>query len=779
MNDLSRFAHRIFKSLTRLGPIRGLTIVAMVAVACLNGHPGISVVSGALDRILFDAMGELYERGHSSKVVVVNIDGPTVGALGMHSQLDQPERFLARLEDARAVVLDLPFAPCSNDAALLRGMRENGRVVLTFPDCNKRGDAIAMLSPDSTLRAVAAGTGQRDITIGHFGVVDGFVPYVRVGDRIYPHAALEALRVAGLTPPVDPKRYLQPHAVAVGQVRADTVLTSLHNPEDLPQYSYIDVLNGRIPDMAFAGKIVFVGHSMWLGEGSFQVSSLNTDDVSRAQLDALITEAVENGHLVRRMPSSTTIPVYILITLGLVLICMLVPGRRMHFAAIGWSTLVFVVPLLLLAFHIWLPVGFLPIMCPLIYGFFAWERHGRMVALLRRELAELRVISASIGSVQNARAHQTPILWEGGELHNVKAAMRQIRAWQRLYVDVINQLPYPVFLTMSGKVTVWNAKAADVLSTPNTKEAAMGGAVMQIEALVAESIRFHRNFIREVNWNGREHTLICEPLSAGAGESATEVAADNEAAVSHLVCLIDVADLKSIVSHDKLMLRHIAHDMRSPLSSILALIERRGLEVPASSISAGDDETFLNDLRQQADYSLRVANGFVQLSRAEQLVQEYFVPILLDDVAGQAIDRICVQAQQKSIALVGPGVVGNNALVLGDPGMLERALVNVLDNAVKYSPAHTTIEVWVTAERGDYFALHVKDQGIGMSEDSVRKLFEPFFQAQRRRDTDAGVGLGMPFVKTVIERHGGEVTVSSGLGIGTEFVIRMPAMRAG
>ncbi|WP_244132954.1 CHASE2 and HATPase_c domain-containing protein [Burkholderia metallica] len=772
MPRLSVFVRYFFKNFARLGPLRGSAVIAMLALAAVSGHPGVSVVSGAFDRILFDAMQELYERGHSSNVVVVNIDEPTLDALGLHDRLDHPQRLLARLKDARAVVLDLPFVPCSTELDLIQGMRENGKVVLTFPDCSKRNRNIDMLLPGPTLRDVAAGIGQRDITMGHFGVVEGFVPYARIGGRIYPHAALEALRVAGVVPPVDPQRYMRAHAVAVGQVRTDAVLAMLHGPEDLTQYSYLDVLDGRIPESDFAGKIVFIGHSAWLGEGRYEVSSLNTENVSHAQLDALITEAVENGHIVRKLPSSVTIPLFLLLTFCLVLICMFVPGRAMHIAAFGWGMLLFLVPLGLLAFHIWLPIGLLPFVWPLLYGFFAWERHGRMVALLRREVAELGAIAASIGTV---RTHSTQAFGKGaGELRDVKAAMREVRAWQQLYVDVINQLPYPVFLAIGGKVVVWNAKAAEVMSVDVAANAAAEAPVTKIEALVAESIRSGSNVDREMSWNGRDHLLTCELLSETSRESSTSTAASQEAAPSHLVCLIDVADLKSGVSHAQLVLRHIAHDMRSPLSSILALIERRAMQTLESGASG--DEHFLRDLRVQADYSLRVANGFMQLSRAEQLARENFVPILLDDIAEQAIDHISVRAQQKSIEMIGPNAGSEDVWVLGDPDMLERAIVNVLDNSVKYSAAGTKIEVWVTADGANDFTLHVRDQGIGMSQDSVRRLFEPFFQAEHRRDVDGGVGLGMPFVKAVIDRHGGTIDVVSRIGVGTELMIRMPRM---
>jgi CHASE2 domain-containing sensor protein/nitrogen-specific signal transduction histidine kinase len=757
-----------------LGPIRCLFLAAMLALAGFSGHPGGSVISGALDRLLFDAMASVYAHDRIRNVVVVNIDAPTLDTLGLMSLSGHSAALFDRMPGARSIVLDLPLAAGADFSGLAQGMQRNGRIVLLLPDSGARTAIATALPTGSALRDAAAALGQRDVTVGHFGVVDGFVPYVQSADGVRPHVALEALRVAGIQPPVDIARYLQPHAVALGQVRTDSALVMLNGAEDLPQYSYLDVLRGRVPESAFAGKIVFIGHSRWLGEGTFQVSSLSTDEVTRAQLDALITDAVASGHLVRELPGSIAVPVYVLLALGITLICLLVPGRRMHTAAIGWGVILFAVPLALLACHVWLPIGLLPFVCLLIYGFFAWERHGRMLSLLRREVTELRTIAASIGAAPIAQTPLLATIGAGDELQNVKLAMRQIRAWQKLYADMINQLPYPVFLAMGGKVAVWNAKASEMMAGMTSGDTRAPFA--QIEMLVSESLKIGGEVSREQQWGGREHLLVCEPLSASSGRGERSASSDDdEQTVSHLVCLIDIADVKRDVSHDKQVLRHIAHDLRSPLSSILALIERRGAS-ESTVIGRQDDDAFLGDLRQQADYSLRVANAFMQLSRAEQLTPESFVPVMVEEVASEAIDHVSVKAAEKSIVVSGPHATVDSAFVLGDPDMLVRAFINVLDNAIKYSPPKTEIDVTLVTPDNANIEVRVQDQGIGMSEETVARLFEPFFQANRRKDADSGVGLGMPFVKAVIERHGGSIEVRSEPGQGTTFIVRLQAM---
>jgi two-component system CheB/CheR fusion protein len=113
--------------------------------------------------------------------------------------------------------------------------------------------------------------------------------------------------------------------------------------------------------------------------------------------------------------------------------------------------------------------------------------------------------------------------------------------------------------------------------------------------------------------------------------------------------------------------------------------------------------------------------------------------------------------------------------VSGDATRLDQVVRNLLDNAVKYSPAGTTIRVSVEAEAGAA-VLRVADQGIGMSGETLPRLFEPFAQADGALDRAAGgLGLGLPLVRAIVEAHGGHVSASSaGRGRGSEFVVRLP-----
>jgi signal transduction histidine kinase len=115
------------------------------------------------------------------------------------------------------------------------------------------------------------------------------------------------------------------------------------------------------------------------------------------------------------------------------------------------------------------------------------------------------------------------------------------------------------------------------------------------------------------------------------------------------------------------------------------------------------------------------------------------------------------------------------AYTRGDQTLLMRALCNLIDNAIKYSPPQTRIECSIEEEPG-FWRVAIRDQGQGIADADLARLFEPFSRVgvETRGDV-GGAGLGLAFVRTVAERHGGSVEVTSELGVGSVFTLRLPA----
>jgi two-component system sensor histidine kinase SenX3 len=151
--------------------------------------------------------------------------------------------------------------------------------------------------------------------------------------------------------------------------------------------------------------------------------------------------------------------------------------------------------------------------------------------------------------------------------------------------------------------------------------------------------------------------------------------------------------------------------------------------------------------------------------------------INVDDVVAEAVDTTHLEAEAREIRLEVRGQHGLS--VLGDEDQLATALRNLVANAINYSPDHTRITIGVSIV-DDVVELSVADQGIGIPERDLERIFERFYRVDPARSrATGGTGLGLSIVKHVAVNHGGEMRVWSSEGAGSTFTLRLPAHHSG
>ena len=144
-------------------------------------------------------------------------------------------------------------------------------------------------------------------------------------------------------------------------------------------------------------------------------------------------------------------------------------------------------------------------------------------------------------------------------------------------------------------------------------------------------------------------------------------------------------------------------------------------------------------------------------------------------MAHQAADAVADRALGKDIDIIRD--LPDEALVQGDAALLERALENLLSNAVKYSPAGATVTVTIKAMAAG-IECHVSDTGYGIAAADIPKLFQRFQRIDdHRHRAEQGSSLGLAFVHTVVDRHGGTIAVTSQIDQGTRFIVTLPAVK--
>ena len=144
------------------------------------------------------------------------------------------------------------------------------------------------------------------------------------------------------------------------------------------------------------------------------------------------------------------------------------------------------------------------------------------------------------------------------------------------------------------------------------------------------------------------------------------------------------------------------------------------------------------------------------------------------DVVESAIDLVQIQAQQRGIALRFDYDPEQDVWVLGNNELLERLVVNLLTNAIKYSHEGSSVDVRLFSESNEV-CCEVRDRGVGIPEEFQSRLFQRFSRASTSGGARTrGAGMGLRFVKVVTERHGGDIQVQSQVNQGSRFLLRLP-----
>lgn len=234
-----------------------------------------------------------------------------------------------------------------------------------------------------------------------------------------------------------------------------------------------------------------------------------------------------------------------------------------------------------------------------------------------------------------------------------------------------------------------------------------------------------------------------------------------------IVNLSDIQLLKASERKRDEMLSFLSHDIRSPLASMMALIE--------IAHNKPNDELLplLDRMQVYTEKTLHMAEQFLQLSRVKSSEELPFHDMDFNVIALNAIEQMWLAAEQKNISLTHE-FKQESVWIMGEPDLLERAIINLISNALKYGNENTNVHVQTTIEN-EFITCSVQDEGPGIAEQDMPNLFELFKRVQRNGEQrKSGIGLGLAFVDAVSQRHNGYVEVESVTGQGSTFILHIP-----
>jgi two-component system, OmpR family, sensor histidine kinase SenX3 len=243
----------------------------------------------------------------------------------------------------------------------------------------------------------------------------------------------------------------------------------------------------------------------------------------------------------------------------------------------------------------------------------------------------------------------------------------------------------------------------------------------------------------------------------------------DDAPAGVLVVIDDVSARRRLEAVRRDFVANISHELKTPVGALVLLAE---------TLLSEDDTAVAQRLAQRLlDESLRVSrtiDDLLELSRIEAEEPALRAPVPVHLCLAEAAERVRPAAERRSVELV-VEEPDARATVVGDRRQLVSAISNLLDNAVKYSDAGSTVEVTSRTD-GRWVEIAVRDHGIGIPRRDLGRIFERFYRVDRARSRDTGgTGLGLAIVRHVANNHHGEVSVESQEGEGSIFVLRLPA----
>jgi two-component system sensor histidine kinase SenX3 len=326
-----------------------------------------------------------------------------------------------------------------------------------------------------------------------------------------------------------------------------------------------------------------------------------------------------------------------------------------------------------------------------------------------------------------------------------------------LLLNTLNQLDGASLIVAPGEIAIFANPEAEKLGI-------LRDGRIQSEELLA-SIRV----VRRTNVKQTGTIEIARgPIGEGKREITVNVIPLSEGELV-LVMLRDESEAQRVHEVRRDFVANISHELKTPIGA-LSLLSEAVMEAKDDSESV---TKFASRMQIEAKRLTDLVQEIIQLSRVQDSDPLHEAEVLLtSDLIKEALDQCRTTADARKISLFFQE--SKDAYIQGDHDQMTMAVNNLIENAVNYSPQGTKVSVSTSVEDG-IISIAVSDQGIGIPEAEVERIFERFYRVDPARSRETGgTGLGLSIVKHIVTKHGGEISVWSSENVGSTFTIRLP-----
>lgn len=774
----------------------------LVAMLLLAGILGWQNGLGRLDQTLYDHFLSQNARPARDDILIVSIDDYSLAQLGrwpwprtLHAEL------IAQIAAAspRAIGLDVimsepEVAPADGgrpgDLALADVLRQNQRTVLPVVMTNA-GTGLSAALPTPDIAKGARAFGHINLEHDNDGVVRSAYLHEGQNGVWWPHFSLALLQLANAQAHAGGlhRAGLPPETPVAGestkfghwQRSRQLHIPFAGNNGHFRSIPYVSVLRGEVPPQFFTDKYVLIGATAIGMTDSYPTPvSGSAGAMAGIEINANILASLLDGKAITIAKPWQTALFSMLPVLVALFGYFLLSPRLSLLLNFGMLLLTLSTSYFALSRGAWLPPAAALLTLLISYPLWSWRRLEAAIDYLGQEFMRLDQEPHVLPELASSNTIIEDVLER--RMNAMETAARRVRDLRQFISDNLDSLPDATLVTtVDGNVLLANKHANQYFALAGHQDV-QGALLPYLFSALAAPEPINQTISTRFDWWCLLDLGYAPLLADGVStqdqqgrdllvKSAPCHSASNEL-TGWIVSVIDISPIRAAERSRDETLRFLSHDMRAPQASILALLELQ--QDPASALP---QQELFTRIEKASRKTLGLADNFVQLARAEsheyRLEEVDFQEMLYD-----ATDEMWSLAKSKQIELVTEIQTGDYP-VRADRALMTRALVNLISNAINYSPAgrrvHCEVRLQATLE-GPHVECNIADQGYGIAAPDQLKLFRRFqrleLHNQPRHD---GIGLGLVFVKTVVERHLGEIRFASKVGEGTTFTIVLPS----
>jgi len=761
-----------------------------------------------LDMVAYDRYMQLNSREARDDILIVAIDDYSLSELGKWPWPRQRHAELLKHINAAtpaAIGMDILLTEAeypqagnqiNGDQLLADAIAQSNKVVLPLVSQNG-GKGLVAARPIPLLANAARQISHIHIELDKDGVARSV--FLREGSRgeWWPHFAL-ALKDVAQNTAYGTEKYLPGERLPV-RLRKENNQADLWQRDyqmHIPFYGssghfksvpYVSVLRGEVPAEFLKNKYILIGPTALGMADSFPTPvSGNDGTISGIEINANILASLLDERAIDFAPAWQVALYNLLLLLAALISYQLLSPRKALLLTILFIFGAAAGSFLAMRYAgKWISPSTSLLALIIAYPVWSWRRLEAAIKYLGEEFTLLEKEPHLLPEfIDDEEEKSAPVLTDTLEqsINAVRVAADRVRDLRQFVSDSLASLPDATLVTTTdGNVLLSNPPALSYFASqglPKVNDSLLPYLFARMSAPM-ESDENQTGSFSWWNLLDLKHTArmkqgveVRDPQGQDLLIKSAPCYSASQQLVGWIVSIINITAIRAAERSRDETLHFISHDMRAPQASILAL-----LEMQQDAATALPQAEFISRIEKASRITLGLADNFVQLARAES--QDYrFEELDLQTVLLDATEEMWSLAKSKNIRIKCT-IPDGEYPIRADRSLFTRVLTNLLSNAVKYSPRDTIISCTLAYEQhlaGANIVCSISDQGYGIPRAEQSKLFQRF---QRFNSIDQpkndGIGLGMVFVKAVLDRHHAQIDFSSAPNEGTTFNIRLPS----